>query len=174
MSTSLTARLLKKRRALPFPRAPACRFFSPDGKYGYVCSSFNPETEVISVADHKFVGKVTQGSPFCPDLAATPASDSFHISNRHLGRTKKKRQREKQDKAIRTARQQADHDQTNPQERAGEAGDAARAETVDGKPRHGPAERQQYLPIQHGRTDSRPGPSRFCDDRFDENPEAEE
>jgi hypothetical protein len=32
--------------------------FSPDGKYGYVCSSFTPETAVITVADHKIVGKV--------------------------------------------------------------------------------------------------------------------
>ena len=46
--------------------------FSPDGKYGYVCSSFNPETDVISVADHTIVGKVTQASPFCPNIAATP------------------------------------------------------------------------------------------------------
>ncbi len=48
------------------------QIFSPDGKYGYVCSSFNPETEVVSVADHKIVGTVRQASPFCPDLAATP------------------------------------------------------------------------------------------------------
>ncbi len=51
---------------------PGMQIFSPDGKYGYVCSSFNPEVAVISVADHAIVGKVTQASPFCPDLAATP------------------------------------------------------------------------------------------------------
>jgi hypothetical protein len=27
--------------------------FSPDGKYGYVCSSFTPETTVITVADQR-------------------------------------------------------------------------------------------------------------------------
>src|SRR5215468_9342901 len=53
-------------------RSPHEAFFTPDGKYGYVCSSFNPETTVISVADHMIVGKVAQASPFCPDLAATP------------------------------------------------------------------------------------------------------
>src|SRR5260221_9748574 len=47
---------------------------SPDGKYGYVCSSFTPETVVITVADHKIVGKVPQASPFCPNIAATPDS----------------------------------------------------------------------------------------------------
>ncbi len=38
------------------------QIFSPDGKYGYVCSSFNPETVVISVADHQIVGRVKQDS----------------------------------------------------------------------------------------------------------------
>jgi DNA-binding beta-propeller fold protein YncE len=31
---------------------PGMTIFSPDGKYGYVCSSFTPETAVITVADH--------------------------------------------------------------------------------------------------------------------------
>jgi YVTN family beta-propeller protein len=51
---------------------PGMTIFSPDGKYGYVCSSFTPETAVITVADHKIVGKVQQASPFCPNIAATP------------------------------------------------------------------------------------------------------
>ena len=34
------------------PNGPGMQIFSPDGKYGYVCSSFNPETDVVSVADH--------------------------------------------------------------------------------------------------------------------------
>lgn len=54
------------------PNGPGMQIFSPDGKYGYVCSSFNPETDVISVADHSIVGKVRQASPFCPNIAATP------------------------------------------------------------------------------------------------------
>src|SRR6202165_335571 len=37
---------------------PGMTIFSPDGKYGYVCSSFTPETDVIAVADHQVVGKV--------------------------------------------------------------------------------------------------------------------
>ena len=46
------------------PNGPGMTIFSPDGKYGYVCSSFTPETEVITVADHRIVGKVPQASPF--------------------------------------------------------------------------------------------------------------
>ena len=40
--------------------------FSPDGEYGYVCSSFSPETVIIATAEHKIVGRVKQESPFCP------------------------------------------------------------------------------------------------------------
>src|SRR6201991_3205720 len=42
------------------PGGPGMQIFSPDGKYGYVCSSFNPATDVIAVADHKIVGRVKQ------------------------------------------------------------------------------------------------------------------
>jgi YVTN family beta-propeller protein len=54
------------------PRGPGMQIFSPDGMYGYVCSSFTPETDIITVADHRIVGRVTQASPFCPNIAATP------------------------------------------------------------------------------------------------------
>ncbi|MBP0588522.1 YncE family protein [Paraburkholderia sp. LEh10] len=69
------------------PAGPGMQIFSPDGKYGYVCSSFNPETEVISVADHKIVGKVTQDSPFCPDLAATPDGKQVWFTLKDVGKT---------------------------------------------------------------------------------------
>jgi YVTN family beta-propeller protein len=61
--------------------------FSPDGKYGYVCSSFTPETEVITVADHKIVGKVPQASPFCPNIAATPDSKQVWFTLKDTGKT---------------------------------------------------------------------------------------
>jgi YVTN family beta-propeller protein len=54
------------------PAGPGMTIFSADGQYGYVCSSFNPETVVVSVADHRIVGHVKQDSPFCPNIAATP------------------------------------------------------------------------------------------------------
>src|ERR1700735_4465375 len=54
------------------PPGPGMTIFSPDGQYGYVCSSFNPETVVVSVSDHRIVGQVKQDSPFCPNIAATP------------------------------------------------------------------------------------------------------
>jgi len=61
--------------------------FSPDGKYGYVCSSFTPETEVITVADHRIVGKIPQASPFCPNIAATPDSKQVWFTLKDTGKT---------------------------------------------------------------------------------------
>jgi YVTN family beta-propeller protein len=59
------------------PDGPGMQIFSPDGKYGYVCSSFTPQTVVIRLSDRKTVGHVPQASPFCPNIAATP--DGFQV-----------------------------------------------------------------------------------------------
>ncbi len=47
------------------------QIFLAGRQYGYICSSFNPDTVVVSVADHQIVGHVKQESPFCPNIAAT-------------------------------------------------------------------------------------------------------
>jgi YVTN family beta-propeller protein len=65
---------------------PGMTIFSPDGKYGYVCSSFVPETDVITVADHKIAGKVRQASPFCPNIAATPDSSQVWFTLKDTGK----------------------------------------------------------------------------------------
>src|SRR5271166_2814525 len=69
------------------PNGPGMTIFSPDGKYGYVCSSFTPETEVITVADHKIVGRVPQASPFCPNIAATPDSKQVWFTLKQYSNT---------------------------------------------------------------------------------------
>jgi YVTN family beta-propeller protein len=69
------------------PNGPGMQIFSPDGKYGYVCSSFNPETDVITVADHKIVAKVKQESPFCPNIAATPDGKQVWFTLKDVGKT---------------------------------------------------------------------------------------
>ena len=69
------------------PNGPGMTIFSPDGKYGYVCSSFTPETDVITVADHKIVGKVAQASPFCPNIAATPDGSQVWFTLKDTGKT---------------------------------------------------------------------------------------
>jgi YVTN family beta-propeller protein len=69
------------------PNGPGMQIFSPDGKYGYVCSSFNPETDVVTVADHQIVGRVEQASPFCPNIAATPDGVQVWFTLKDTGKT---------------------------------------------------------------------------------------
>ena len=69
------------------PNGPGMQIFSPDGRYGYVCSSFTPETVVISVVDHKIVGRVSQASPFCPNIAATPDGAQVWLTLKDVGKT---------------------------------------------------------------------------------------
>jgi YVTN family beta-propeller protein len=77
----------EEKTRITVPNGPGMTIFSPDGKYGYVCSSFTPETEVITVADHRIVGKVPQASPFCPNLAATPDSKQVWFTLKDTGKT---------------------------------------------------------------------------------------
>ncbi len=69
------------------PNGPGMQIFSPDGVYGYVCSSFAPETVVITVADRKIVGRVQQASPFCPNIAATPDGAQVWFTLKDSGKT---------------------------------------------------------------------------------------
>jgi len=69
------------------PNGPGMQIFSPDGKYGYICSSFNPETDVVAVAEHKIIAKVKQESPFCPNIAATPDGSQVWFTLKDVGRT---------------------------------------------------------------------------------------
>jgi len=68
------------------PNGPGMTIFSPDGKYGYVCSSFSPETVVISTRSKKIVGRVKQASPFCPNIAATPDGKQVWLTLKDVGK----------------------------------------------------------------------------------------
>src|SRR6202045_1407764 len=77
----------EEKSRITVPNGPGMTIFSPDGKYGYVCSSFTPETEVITVDEHKIVGRVPQASPFCPNIAATPDSKQVWFTLKDTGKT---------------------------------------------------------------------------------------
>jgi YVTN family beta-propeller protein len=68
------------------PNGPGMTIFSPDGRYGYVCSSFSPETVVIDMATKEIVGRVKQESPFCPDIAATPDGRQVWLTLKDVGK----------------------------------------------------------------------------------------
>ena len=69
------------------PNGPGMTIFSPDGAYGYVCSSFTPETVVINTTTHQVVGHIPQASPFCPDIAATPDGQQVWLTLKDVGKT---------------------------------------------------------------------------------------
>jgi YVTN family beta-propeller protein len=69
------------------PNGPGMTIFSPNGRYGYVCSSFGPETVVIDTAAKEIVGRVKQESPFCPDIAATPDGRQVWLTLKDIGKT---------------------------------------------------------------------------------------
>jgi YVTN family beta-propeller protein len=83
----LDGQSFEEKSRIKVPAGPGMQIFSPDGKYGYVCSSFNPETVVVSVADHQIVGHVKQDSPFCPNIAATPDGRQVWFTLKDVGRT---------------------------------------------------------------------------------------
>src|ERR1700750_2930260 len=47
----LDGKTFEEKARIKVPAGPGMQIFSPDGRYGYICSSFNPETVVVSVAD---------------------------------------------------------------------------------------------------------------------------
>ena len=83
----LDSRTFEEKGRITVPDGPGMTIFSPDRMYGYVCSSFNPETVVIKLADHRIVGRVKQESPFCPNIAATPDGRQVSFTLKDTGRT---------------------------------------------------------------------------------------
>jgi YVTN family beta-propeller protein len=83
----LDGQTFEEKSRIKVPAGPGMQIFSPDGKYGYVCSSFNPDTVVVTVADHQVVGHVKQDSPFCPNIAATPDGKQVWFTLKDIGRT---------------------------------------------------------------------------------------
>src|SRR3984893_15386071 len=66
---------------------PGMTIFRPDGRYGFVCSSFIPETKVVDVQSHQIVASVPQASPFCPNIAATPDGRQVWETLKDTGKT---------------------------------------------------------------------------------------
>jgi YVTN family beta-propeller protein len=83
----LDASTFAEKSRIILPNGPGMQIFSPDGRYGYVCSSFEPETDVIALADHSIVGRVTQASPFCPNIAVTPDGSQVWFTLKDSGKT---------------------------------------------------------------------------------------
>jgi len=82
----IDAKTFEETARIKTPAGPGMQIFSPDGKYGYVCSSFNPETVVVTVVDHKIIGHVEQASPFCPNIAASADGKQVWFTLKDVGK----------------------------------------------------------------------------------------
>jgi YVTN family beta-propeller protein len=60
--------------------------FGPDGRYGFVCSSFTPELAVVDTASHQVINRLPQASPFCPNIAVSPENDEIWITLKDAGK----------------------------------------------------------------------------------------
>lgn len=77
---------MKEIRRIEVANGPGMTMFGPDGKYGFLCSSFTPELAVINVASHQIVKRLSQESPFCPNIAVSPENDEVWITLKDLGK----------------------------------------------------------------------------------------
>jgi YVTN family beta-propeller protein len=77
---------LKETHRIEMADGPGMTIFSTDGKYGFVCSSFTPELAVVDVELHEVIKRVTQASPFCPNIALSPENDEVWITLKDSGR----------------------------------------------------------------------------------------
>ena len=75
-----------ERSRIRVPNGPGMVIFSPDGRYGFVCSSFSPETVAIGTRDHRIAGRMKQESPFCPNIAASPDGQQVWLTLKDVGR----------------------------------------------------------------------------------------
>jgi YVTN family beta-propeller protein len=82
----LDGQTYRAKSRIEVPNGPGMTIFSPDGTYGYVCSSFTPETVVVATASKQIVGRVKQESRFCPLIAATPDGKQVWLTLKDTGK----------------------------------------------------------------------------------------
>src|SRR6476619_3430978 len=77
---------MKETRRIEVADGPGMTMFGPDGKYAFVCSSFTPELAVVDVASHQVIKRLSQASPFSPNIAVSPENDEVWITLKDTGK----------------------------------------------------------------------------------------
>ena len=78
--------LMKETRRIEMANGPGMTMFGPDGRYAFVCSSFTPEMAILDVTTHQILKRVSQASPFCPNIAVSPDNDEVWITLKDVGK----------------------------------------------------------------------------------------
>jgi YVTN family beta-propeller protein len=82
----IDAAQMKETRRIAMANGPGMTMFGPDGRYAFVCSSFTPELTVIDAPSHHIMQRVSQSSPFCPNIAVSPDNDEVWITLKDVGK----------------------------------------------------------------------------------------
>jgi YVTN family beta-propeller protein len=77
---------MKEIRRIHLANGPGMTMFGRDGRYAFVCSSFTPELAVVDVTSHQIVKRLSQASPFCPNIAVSPENDEVWITLKDVGK----------------------------------------------------------------------------------------
>src|SRR5438270_4299845 len=77
---------MKETRRIETANGPGMTMFSTDGKYAFVCSSFTPEIDIFDAKTYTLAHKVTQASPFCPNIAVSPENDEVWLTLKDSGK----------------------------------------------------------------------------------------
>src|SRR5437899_5830771 len=77
---------MREIRRIRLANGPGMTMFGPDGRYAFVCSSFTPELTVVNTASHEIIKRVSQTSPFCPNIAVSPENDEVWITLKDVGK----------------------------------------------------------------------------------------
>ena len=77
---------MKEIRRIELANGPGMTMFGTDGRYAFICSSFTPELTVVETTSHQVVKRITQASPFCPNIAVSPENDEVWITLKDIGK----------------------------------------------------------------------------------------
>src|SRR6516162_1288042 len=77
---------MKETRRVTLNNGPGMTMFGPDGRYAFVCSSFTPELAVVDTTSHQILKRLSQASPFCPNIAVSPENDEVWTTLKDAGK----------------------------------------------------------------------------------------
>ena len=76
----------RETRRIETTPGPGMVIFHPNGKYAYVCNSFNAKVDIVDVAAHQVIKKLDVVSPFSPFIQITPDQKEVWLTHKDVGK----------------------------------------------------------------------------------------